>query len=132
MQIVMCLDDRNGIAFNGRRLSSDCIVCQRIIETKTGKIWMNSKSAKLFAEYSICVDEDFLNCADQSDTCFVEDLDFLSQLSRVTTITVYRWNRHYPSDVKLPSSVLDDWTLIASNDFRGNSHDMITEEKYVK
>ena len=48
MHMVICLDDRNGMLFNGRRLSSDKAVCSRIREKAQGRLWMNAYSAKLF------------------------------------------------------------------------------------
>ncbi len=132
MHIFLCLDDRNGISFNGRRLSSDCVVCQQITETAQGKLWMNSSSAKLFAGYSVCVDEDFLAKAGMADSCFMESTEFMDTMSKVTYITVYRWNRHYPSDVKLSDSVLNGWKLVLRREFSGNSHDVITEERYER
>lgn len=131
MHIIICLDDRNGVSFNKRRLSSDCAVSQRIMHNTEGTIWMCKNSAKLFPEYPICAEDDFLNRANDSDTCFVENLDFLRHLSRVHMITVYRWNRHYPSDVRLPADILANCKLLDVNEFPGNSHEKITEERYI-
>ena len=131
MHVKICLDDHGGLSFNGRRLSSDRTVCQRILDTAEGKLWMDSKSAKLFEGNSVCADENFLNKAGQDDSCFVESLEFILQLSRVVSITIYRWNRHYPSDTKLPEDLLSNWRCVSRLDFSGNSHDVITEERYV-
>lgn len=132
MHVVICLDERDGISFNNRRLSSDKAVYQRIFAQHSGKLWMNSYSAKLFAEMDVCVNDAFLNHAAAEDTCFVESLDFVDFLPHTVSITVYRWNRHYPSDVKFPQSLLKSWTLKEQKDFAGNSHEIITEERYVK
>lgn len=131
MHVIICLDDRNGLSFNGRRLSSDRTVYRRIADTVEGSLWMNSRSAKLFAGYSVCVDEDFLKNAEQKDSCFVESLEFILQLSHVDSLTIYRWNRHYPSDTKLPEDFLTNWRCVSKSDFTGNSHNVITEERYV-
>lgn len=131
MHIIICLDDRNGISFNKRRLSSDRTVSERILQNTDGTIWMNNSSAKLFPDGPVCVADDFLNHAKDSDTCFVESPDFMQQLPRVHMITVYRWNRHYPSDVRLPEDLLMKWELISTNEFSGNSHEKITEERYI-
>ena len=131
MHIILCLDDRNGMFFNHRRLSSDRVVCQRIAENASGKLWMNSYSAKLFADYEVCVDEEFLQKAAAGDTCFVESPDFAETAEDIQSITVYRWNRAYPADQKLPDQILTQWQMTASVDFPGNSHEIITEEKYT-
>lgn len=131
MNIIMCLDDRNGLTFNGRRLSTDRLVYQQITKTAAGNLWMNQKSAELFNNFSVCTDVDFLNRAEFSDSCFVEDLAFIEHMDKVRLITIYRWNRRYPSDVRLPENLLTGWKCISTFDFAGNSHETITEEKYV-
>lgn len=132
MHIIICLDDRNGLSFNKRRVSSDRAVCQRILQNTKGQLWMNNASAKLFPDYPVCADDDFLSYADDTDSCFVEDLACLQYLSQIRSITVYRWNRHYPSDVQFPADLLDQWTLTSAYEFPGNSHEMITEERYIR
>lgn len=131
MHIVICLDDRNGMLFNGRRLSSDKAVCRRILDNVQGCLWMNTYSAKLFESEQVCVDASFLELAEQTDTCFVENADVCPWLSKAETITIYRWNRHYPSDVKLPENALNGRQLISTQEFPGNSHDIVTEEIYA-
>lgn len=130
MHIVICLDDRNGILFNKRRLSSDRTVSARILETAAGRLWMSPDSAKLFPDAQLCTAENFLDQAGAGDTCFAESLDFLNCMDKAESVTVYRWNRAYPSDTKLPTEILARWTLIRSTDFPGNSHENITEERY--
>lgn len=132
MQVVICLDERNGVQFNRRRLSSDAALCSRVAAQCTGRLMMNRYSAKLFTGFDICVDDGFLNNALTDDTCFVEDMAFLPYLHQVDTITVYRWNRHYPSDVKFPQQLLAEWKLTQKTDFPGNSHETITEERYIR
>lgn len=131
MHIVICLDDRNGMLFNRRRLSSDKAVCQRIVENITGRLWMNAYSAKLFEGVQVCIDDSFMDLAEQADTCFVENIDVISWFPKAETITIYRWNRHYPSDTKLPDDALKGRSLIGRQDFPGNSHENITEEIYA-
>lgn len=132
MHVVICLDDRNGIQFNRRRLSSDAAVCCRVVSQCTGRLMMNSSSAKLFSGFDVCIDDDFLSKALPDDTCFVEDIAFLTYMQQVDKITVYRWNRHYPSDIKLPEALLAEWKLTEKSDFPGNSHEIITEERYIR
>lgn len=132
MHIVLCIDERNGMSFNRRRVSSDRVVSSRVLQHVTGRLLVSSYSAKLFEDAEVCIDDALLENAGQGDTCFVENLDFLQYLDRIATITVYRWNRHYPSDTKLPQNTLDAFTLTETAEFAGNSHDVITEEKYIK
>ena len=132
MHIVICLDDKNGMLFNRRRLSSDRTVCAQIAQAATGKLRMNGYSAKLFADYPVCAEEDFLEKAEAGDTCFAETTDFVSHTDRMESLTVYRWNRVYPSDVKLPEDYLSAWKLVRTEEFAGYSHETITRELYTK
>lgn len=50
----------------------------------------------------------------------------------VDEVYLYKWNRKYPSDVKFPKDMLNDFKLEGSTDFEGNSHEKITEERYVR
>lgn len=131
MHIVICLDDRNGLLFNKRRVSSDRAVSARIRETAAGTLWLHPYSEKLFSDVQYCAADDYLEKAGAGDTCFVESLDFLNCMEHVEAVTVYRWNRAYPADTKLPAGILAGWTLTAVTEFPGNSHERITEERYA-
>ena len=135
MHIAVCLDERDGMLFNQRRLSSDRVLIDRVLEKSEEKLlWMNEYSAKLFPEGDPCVRvaEDFLERAGDEDLCFVENADITPYCSRVKTITIYRWNRRYPSDRKFPIALFTPrWQLVSSTEFAGNSHEKITEEIYT-
>ena len=131
MNIIVCLDDRNGMLFNHRRQSMDKEVRKRILTiTENKTLWMNDYSAKQFAEQveSITVAEDFLSRAGQDDYCFVENDPINAYIDKVQSIIVYRWNRTYPADTFFPKDCLSE--KISTVDFSGNSHDRITEEVY--
>ena len=132
MNIIICLDDKNGILFNHRRQSRDQAICQRVLELAKGSVlWMNEYSAKLFPTDKIKVDDDFLRAAKAGDYCFVESADFLEHSDKIEKVIVYRWNKVYPSDVKVDMGFLDGKKLAQSTDFAGNSHEKITQEIYV-
>lgn len=133
MHIIVCVDDKNGILFNKRRLSSDRVLCQRILSQTAGKrLWMNAYSAKLFTGADICVDDAFLEKAGAEDICFIENADITPFVSGIHAVTVYRWNRTYPSDVKFPAALFENrWKLERREDFSGYSHEVITEERYT-
>ncbi len=133
MRIIVCVEDNFGMLFNKRRVSSDRAVTQRISELAAGnKLWMNSYSSRLFEEMriSVCVDEDFLNKAEKGDYCFVENADIMPFEKKVEQIILFRWNRRYPSDLKLSAKVLENRKKVNSREFAGNSHEKITEEIY--
>ena len=133
MKLIVCLDDRNGMTFGGRRQSRDAVVIEKIIAMATnGKLWMNGYSAKIFAEFSdkIQIDDAFLDNADTDDFCFVENLNVAQYSNQFNQIIVFKWNRHYPADRYLDID-LNTWKMDDSKEFSGNSHDKITMEIYV-
>lgn len=134
MNIIVCVDDKNGMLFGSRRLSRDIKLCERVLEiTKGSKLLMNEYSYKLFENLStdnIKVNNSFLKKAKSGEYCFVENSDITEYINTIEKVIVYRWNRSYPSDVKFDVSVLEGKNLISTTDFAGNSHDKITEEVY--
>ena len=133
MNIAVCLDDRNGMLFCGRRQSKDRYLRRALLQlAQPNNLWMNSFSAKQFEEGdAIEVSETFLELASQGQWCFVENTDILPYRNKIEYIAIYRWNRHYPSDVKFPlDAFCDSWRLVSTRTFPGYSHDEITEEIY--
>ena len=133
MNIAVCLDDKNGMLFCGRRQSKDQNLRQQLLQlAQPNTLWMNGFSAKQFeTEDAIRVAEDFLEQAPQGHWCFVENSDLLPYKDKIEHMAIYRWNRLYPSDVKFPLEVFcDRWQRISTRTFPGHSHDEITEEIY--
>lgn len=131
MNIILCLDDKNGILFNKRRQSRDRVLCERVLELSAGsRLLMNEYSAKIFPEGNIIVDENFLENAQVGDYCFIENADFLRYTEKIEDVIIYRWNRVYPSDVKIDASFFSGREAVSTEDFEGSSHDKITEVIY--
>ena len=98
LNLIVCLDDRNGMMFNRRRQSRDIALCERVLALTTGKLYMNAYSKKIFPESEkIVVCENFLEEAGKNDFCFLESAP--ETLENATGIIIYRWNRLYPSYV---------------------------------
>ncbi|MGN1014545.1 MAG: ribonuclease Z [Butyricicoccus sp.] len=133
MNLIVCLDNKNGMLFHQRRQSQDRVVREHILQrTADGVLRMNAYSAKQFAaEDRICVDEEFLDNAKEGDYCFVETSDITPYTDAIRQVIVYRWNRDYPHDRVFPLS-LDGWTKRSSVEFAGFSHETITEEVYQR
>ena len=132
MKVILCVDERNGMLFLGRRLSWDSAVLEDILAYANGKrLWMNEYSASLFANVpNISVAEEYWNCAGAQDACFVENAT-MERLRGVDEIVIYRWNRHYPSDTKFPQeTALRGMRLLETKNFTGTSHEKITREVY--
>ena len=134
MNIIVCVDDRGGMLFCGRRQSQDRVLRQQALLLAAGEgLWMNSYSAGQFRqEGPLVVDGAFLEHAPAGAWCFVENADIRPWADRVETVAVYRWNRAYPGDVAFPFELFENrWQLAGSREFSGNSHDIITEEIYT-
>ena len=135
MVIAMCLDEKFGMMFNGRRQSKDRALRQRLLTLANGKcLRMDVYSQKQFEWLpdSTYVGEDFLQTAGDSDICFVENPAYMDQPESVDKVILYCWNRHYPADQFLPERFLEHFLLTHTCDFVGNSHDVITEKIYEK
>ena len=133
MRIIVCVDEKGGMSFGGRRQSRDSVLCQRILEITAGdRLWVRPYTAGLFSDISrLCVSEDYLHKAAPEDWCFTETEDLTDYLEQFDRVVVYRWNRHYPSDRKFPEARLAErWHLESRQDFAGSSHERITEEVY--
>lgn len=134
MRIAVCLDDKNGMLFAGRRQSMDGVLREAFLQMAEGcRVWMDPYTAGQFAENTskICVDQQFLQKAGSDDWCFVEKADLTAIANQITGIAIYRWNRIYPSDVKFPVNLFAErWQLVSSREFAGSSHEKITEEIY--
>lgn len=131
MQVIITVENRNGMLFNHRRVSRDQKISERILAyCKEKRLWMNAYSAKLFENNpQIRVSETFL---EQKDAiCFVEDQDVTPYLPEIDTIILFHWNRDYPADSFFTVD-LSEWNRIHQEEFAGKSHEKITMEVYKK
>lgn len=130
MRIAVCLDDRDGLLFNRRRLSRDRAQQEDLLTLCGGQaLWLAPYSAPLFdwAGERVRADEGFLEKAVPGQFCFVEDRASLPE--GVEELVVYRWNRVYPSDVRID---LSGFTLAEETEFPGVSHERITRQRYLR
>lgn len=133
MIVILCLDDRNGMMFNNRRQSRDRAVAADIIRLVDGeKLFMNEYSSGFFSEKpaNMLIDEDFLSREDKG-FYFVENNSLKNFAKKINKVIVYRWNRVYPSDLKLELPI-NQWKKTIDAEFAGNSHDKITREVYTR
>lgn len=135
MTVILCIDNNKGLMFNHRRQSRDSVIVGDICRETAGKsLWMNAYSAKLFVERgNVAISDCFLELAGEGDYCFVEGTPLHEIENRIQKIILYRWNRLYPADTWLDIPLeKHGWTMIASTEFAGSSHDKITREEYVR
>ena len=127
MILITCIDNRKGIMFNKRRVSKDTLLIERLKGiTKGNKIYVSEYSKPLFDGFDNLVlsIENLTN----NDFYFLEDEDYNGNIDK---IIIYKWNRDYPAD-KYFDIDLSSYVLISTQDFQGSSHDLITEEIYIK
>ena len=131
MHLILCIDERDCLHFCGKRLSADAALTDFILHyVKDSKLWMNAYSARLFAADHICIHEDFLHEAGEDDYCFLENVQPATN-AQVKSILLCHWNRRYPSTEKFQRSMLDGMRLESVVNFPGNSHALITAERYI-
>ncbi len=130
MNIIVCVDDKLGIAFADRRQSRDREQIAQMLKTVgENKLYISDYSAKLFDSLpqNVIVCNDFADVTEDA-YCFVENIPSTDIFFSADKIILYRWNRVYPSDIKFPQDALANKKLVSSYDFKGHSHDKITEE----
>ncbi len=140
MILLVCVDDRLGMAFNRRRQSMDRLLRKRILSVCCGKrLFMSPYSAKQFLKddmtdaeaASIYALPDYLEQAGPGDYCFLETDDVLPLEDDIETIYLYCWNRRYPADLYFSVPLAGHgWKLTERAELPGSSHEMITEEIY--
>lgn len=135
MNVILCLDQENGMLFHNRRQSRDREVKARIQQLcQDRKLWMSPYSFKLYGEMEsveISVSEHFLSEAGTEDFCLVES-DVLTPFEKnMKSVIVFRWDKKYPADFYTDID-LGSWDKIKTQEFPGYSHETITEEHYMK
>ena len=131
--VAVTVDERMGIAFNKRRQSRDRILINDLADTVVGKIYVSEHSLPLFEEYKdriVVADDPLRECPD-GGCCFVEMTELTPYIDDISTLIVYNWNRHYPSDIKLDVD-FSGYKLVDYREFIGSSHEKITKEIYIK
>lgn len=132
MKVFICVDNDNGMLFNNRRQSRDLKVVEKAMEISQSNLLITEFSSKLFGEFNIVVNNDMLDMATEQEFCFVENKDISPYIYKIDKIYIFKWNRRYPSDFIFDCSMLNDFQMIHTEDFEGNSHEKITLEIWGK
>lgn len=134
MTAIVCIDDRGGILFLGRRNGRDREV-YRDIARSFSRILLTEYSRELFSDIDIetVVTQSPLASASGDDVCFIESSEITGAADKISRLIIYKWNRKYPSDTRLgflPTEV--GFSLVATEEFVGKAHDKITKEIYER
>ena len=135
VKLIVCIDNKNGIAFNGRRQSQDRAICEDILNmTGTGRLYVSRYSFGLFEKYRDSRVIQSLapgRSAGSGDFCFAEDMEPESMLSEADMLIVYCWNKLYPADRYFDADI-SGFHITAETEFKGNSHEKITKRVYMR
>lgn len=129
MTLYICLDDRNGLQFNKRRQSRDSAVLEDIRSQCTGRLLIAPFSEKLIREAEI----PYVLPPEKAADFFAEDVPSKELLEQTKKIVIYRWNRHYPADIRWkPDLAAMGFVLKETAEFPGTSHEKITREVFER
>lgn len=132
MEIIICLDDNNGMLFNNRRQSRDSKVLLDIKNNLEGSLTIFPFSEKLIKGSEIPY-EMLSYPVSGNAVVFIEDRGINEFLPAVHKITVYRWNRVYPADMSLDIDFsAEGFKSVSVCEFEGSSHEKITKEVYER
>lgn len=133
MTVICAVDDDMGLSFNGRRQSRDRAVTERICELcREMPVHTTASGARLLPEGTeVYLSEDPLRDTPEGEGCFIETMDPAEAADRVERVILFRWNRHYPADVRF-TLPLEDMTLLSRVEYPGSSHERLTEEVWVR
>ena len=126
--VAVCLDDRGGMLFFGRRQSRDRVLISELIQSTEGKVYINKFSELLFEphrEHVVICDDPMRECPD-GGTVFVENLPLLPYFDDISQIILYKWNKNYPSDKRIDIK-FDAFRVVSDTAFVGSSHDKINK-----
>ena len=100
MRIIICLDDRGGLSFGGRRLSRDRALIDFIC-SRYENIAVDPYSAPLFDGHAVTVADDpyTVGC----DSCFLENTEIKLDVPRLTSLLY--------ADGIAPIHLIDGWKL---------------------
>lgn len=130
MIAALCIDDKNGMSFFGKRQSRDKLLIKDFMSLCGGKARIAPYSALIFNGYDVISDINFLDNAGKGEYVFVENRNLEPYYEKIEKLIIYKWNRHYPSDRKF--RMPEGFILSESVDFEGSSHEKITREIYVR
>ena len=131
MTLFLCLDDNGGMMFGGKRQSRDRILISDMLSLCPEKLNITPYSETLIKDYSdkVSVNTDILS----GGNWFIEDGRLIDDISGVSKIVIYKWNRVYPADVKFSFNPEEEgFELAEIYEFPGSSHENITRETYIR
>ena len=134
MKVILCLEEKLGYCFLGKRLSQDQNLRQNLKQLlHSEKVYMNAYSYVLYKDYfaDALVDEHFLDKA-KDHYVVIENVSLSSYQDQIDEYVIYEWNRSYPATLFFSSTWLSSFELVETMEFSGTSHEKITRRIYRK
>ena len=134
MHLIFCIDDKNNLNFNHRRVSKDEAVMREITNIAApSTIYIRKESALLFDTYWIPyhIWDNNWDSLGKEDFLFLESLPFPPSQTP-ETIHLFKWNRQYPDGEKMPEGYLEGYEQESEKRFKGKSHPEIILETFRK
>ena len=136
MKLIVCIDDRRGMSFGGRRQSRDRRVIEDILrDLGDGVLYISPYSKSLLEEFGIhaevAADPIAAARGRERATVFLEACPAPRETQGIESIVLYLWGRTYPADRYFDTD-LSAYRLRSRASFVGNSHEKIVKETYVR
>ena len=93
MNVIACVDNNMGVAFNNRRQSRDRCLINQILSEITGNLMIESYSTALFPADRVSVKNDILKETKAGEWCFSEKRSLKGYEDRIEKLMLCRWNR---------------------------------------
>lgn len=127
MTAIIALDDKDGYTLFGKRLSRDRRMIDDIV-TSFPKVYTLPGSAELFAGRNVTIAGNAADGIPDDAAIFLENTPVPAAAD---TLIVYRWGKHYPSNVRY-TPAKDRWYIRKTEDFEGYSHPKMKKETYSR
>ena len=129
MTLILCLDKKGGMMLFGKRQSKDRVLREELLgKIGEGRLVISPYTKGQFEEdFPFTVSPAPHEEGKEGDFLFLEDTPLPKE--GVNRVILYRWNRAYPADLFFPEKeYLSSFCRVAKRDFKGSSHEKITEE----
>ena len=146
---IVCLDQEDGLLFNGRRQSRDRVVTEKILSMTEGKpLWMSAYSRRIFPEDApVCVAEDLVGKLEELAESARKDAEQVEsaqeELEREEAAQKKPWQQ--PGEaafclieeaVNLENEMIDEWIVFRTcgqdKKFQARAEEIMKKEKWSK
>ncbi len=131
LTVYVCLDDRNGMSFNGRRQSRDSKVFEDIGRELRGELLIDPFSEALIGRSGLPYR--VLEGPLPEEGQFFLEMRSPQEALAAERIVIYRWGRHYPADRRWDLALEEyGFSLMSQTAFQGTSHEEIGKDVFCR